>query len=400
MPGSIRQVVEYLADNFLNRWKYASDRVNIMAPCPFHDERTPGGFYIHAETGCYFCHGCLARGHLTSLVRGLGAPLELAKVAQNFHGRGIRDSLAQKQSRFIIEQQFTPIEEAFLGIFDYCPVDLVDQGFDEKLLKELNVGYDKDYCRITFPIRSHTGTLMGIAGRTVIDEWPKYLIYKEEDLRRLNPEMKRYKFEKKFFLWNMDKIYSEAYHNGIECLYVVEGYKAALWLIQHGYRNTVALLGVYMSSYQERLITRLGCPVTLFLDNTDMAQHSMLETAQRLQRNAKVTIAEYPEELDEGAQPDDVEPDALEETLNNAQPLFVWRLANGDRLQRANKARTKPEIRLGLREKIEAARSSKKTKGKSRLSVPTPIHTARRKNQRSSTDKRRLRGQDDRGNDS
>jgi hypothetical protein len=131
-----------------------------------------------------------------------------------------------------------------------------------------------------------------------------------------------------------------------------------------------------------------------------MAKHSMLETAQRLRRTTQIRIAEYPEDAEDGAQPDDLERDALEDTLVNAPQLLLWRLVHGNRLQRINEERTKKPQRVGLRETLEAARSRKKAKGEPRVSYPTPIHTARRKNHRSAIAKRSLRGQDDGGDDS
>ena len=166
---------------------------------------------------------------------------------------------------------------------------------------------------------------MGVAGRTVQNDWPRYKIYKEDDLKRFSDRYRGYDIKKKNFLWNMDRVYPEAFHGELDHIFVVEGYKAALWLIQHGAWNTVALQGTYLSMMQRRLLQRQGGEIIIFLDNTPSAEKGVYDAGMALRSSNKVRVCIYPEECDEGAQPDDLPEDVLIETLETAVDFNKWR---------------------------------------------------------------------------
>src|SRR6185295_15208253 len=134
------------------------------------------------------------------------------------------------------------LPEALLGVFDFCPVRLLEEGFTEETLEMHNIGFDRERHRITFPIRDVKGRLIGISGRTVIDQIPKYKVY---DGWHVNWEGKRVPGELgawfpgyvsagiKDHLWREQFVYERIYKGKDSQLIVVEGYKAAMWLVQH-----------------------------------------------------------------------------------------------------------------------------------------------------------------------
>jgi len=48
--------------HYLPNMKKADGDGWAAAPCPFHDERTPGAFHVNTLTGGYHCKSCGERG--------------------------------------------------------------------------------------------------------------------------------------------------------------------------------------------------------------------------------------------------------------------------------------------------------------------------------------------------
>jgi DNA primase len=322
---TVRSVVESLADQYLKWWKPTSDGKNINGACPFHHESTEGAFYMSTETGLWICHGCQARGSLSMFLKEVNAPARVRTTVMEQVGPSLRKRERPLLARKDQFKNHMPLSEALLGIFDYCPVDLVEAGFDKQLLRKYEVGFDKDALRITFPIRNHLGVLMGIAGRTVVGEKPRYKIYKEEDLLRFSDRYKGYDFHKKNFLWNYHNVYPFAFHGDLNVVYVVEGYKAALWMIQNGFPSTVALMGTYLSEMQRALLQRLAADIYVLLDNTELARKGEYDLGRRLRAGNRVFVCSYPDDCIGGEQPDDLTTEELRTSINEAESFNRWR---------------------------------------------------------------------------
>lgn len=331
MSLSISSVVEDIANRYLEWWKLTGDQTNLNGPCPFHDEKTTGAFYMHLDTGLFICHSCGARGSLATFLREIGAPTKFRRRLLEQIGDQLFEKSKPKREirRRDTFKNHMALNEGLLGIFDFCPTSLLDAGFGRDLLKDHDVGFDKRRMRITFPIRSHLGALMGISGRTVIQEQPRYLLYKAEQLQDFNEAYRKYDINKANFLWNMDRVYPKAFHGDLDHVFVVEGYKACLWLIQHGAWNTVAIQGSYMSWIQQRLLQRVSGSLILFLDNTHNARGAQFDIGTRLRTSHRVLVCEYPEDREDGTQPDDLGEEELLPTLRSAVDFQDWRRRNG-----------------------------------------------------------------------
>jgi DNA primase len=229
------------------------------------------------------------------------------------------------------------LKESLLGVFDYCPKSLVTAGFDKRLLKSMDIGFDKDAMRITFPIRDLEGNLVGITGRTVVDEYPRYKVYKSKDLLRFAPDdaeaiagYNRYDIKNHDYLWNAHNVYPQAYFGDLGTIVLVEGYKACLWLLQHGIDNAIALQGSRMTRTQELILERLSVTVVLFLDNNKAGKEGTFDTGQRLRRRGLETlVVEYPGFCEEQAQPDDLSPPEIMTALEGAEDWHFWRQRHG-----------------------------------------------------------------------
>jgi len=295
----------------------------VMAICPFHrkpDGRMESGpsFYLSIRTGRWGCFSCKQKGGLKDLLFEFGFSGEI--VERQFQG------LLEEVARHKPEQfdplrppkEDEPLPEGFLGLFDACPLDLLNQGYPMELLRSFDVGYDDVHQRITFPIRDLDGQLMGINGRSTVQEGGRYKVYKEEyeawGLPHRNTKKSRY-------LWNAHSWYKQVVprRSPDSAVVLVEGYKACMRLVQHGFGNAAALQGSSMSPYQQQVLERLGATVYLMLDN-DPAGHEATRTiAPILNSSLDVKIVRY-----QAQQPSDLGREEVLHALAGAEDSHLW----------------------------------------------------------------------------
>tara|TARA_B100000131_G_scaffold304424_1_gene329427 strand:- start:164 stop:1141 length:978 start_codon:yes stop_codon:yes gene_type:complete len=302
---------------------------NISAHCPFHkggQERKPS-FYVYVGTptrdkhvGASFCHTCGEGWSLPALLRKLKVG---RLVISDVKKRLDEISPAQKGSRLArLELDLTVLPEAILGAFEYLPKPLLDDGFSKSLLVEHEVGFDRTSKRIIFPIRNHKGDLVGLSGRTVVDDYPRYKIYRSE-LHGVSPG---YEFNKGRVLWGLDKFYQTRMNTKTDLPVILcEGFKAALWVIQQGYPHTAAILGTHLTDTQRALIQRVTNTLILFLDN-DQAGKKATEKIIKSLEGVDVRIANY--RTTEEVSPDDLNKIQVLHAVETAKTSLSWRNRN------------------------------------------------------------------------
>lgn len=315
------------------RFVKPSGNDNLGGPCPFHKggmEKNPS-FFVNIHTGVFFCHTCGEKGTFVQLLKKTGASARKVDLINELANQTKVDKPQKPRNHvgdFILN-------ESLLGVFDYCPTKLVKDGFDEKLLHDLDVGFDKKYMRITFPIRDGHGNLIGISGRTVTGAYPRYLVYRDVDLARFAPDDHRNKYDgytikNRDHLWNFHNVFPSLFHNKLDTLIVVEGYKACIWMLQNGIENVVALMGSRMTPSQESLLCKYTKAVFLALDYNDAGIGGTFEIGKQLSRRGiDVYVFSYPNSVEIGAQPDNLDKEEIEQGLNNAPSFTEWRNANG-----------------------------------------------------------------------
>ena len=328
-------LVDQIAQEHLTRIQIKEDFV--AAACPFHKggQESHPSFWINRENGYWGCFACEARGSgLKWLLKELGvgsvsidSQLDEAE-RQAKKTEGIRKLREKVKNRRSFKGDFI-LPDALLGVFDFLPLDLVDQGFTKETLRSHDVGFDKRNDRITFPIRDLFGNLIGISGRaTMVGDEPKYLVYNGRrmiDGKEVKGELGAWypgysNDGVRNHLWGLDKCYQDLFDASDSQIIIVEGYKAALWLRQLGWTETVALMGARMSATQERIVRSLGADVFVLLDNNYAGLEGAKGICQRLALgSSKVYRCRYPSHRDEDTQPDDLEDEELEEVLCTAQ---------------------------------------------------------------------------------
>lgn len=281
--------------------------------CPFHKgghEQSPS-FFLQEDTGLAFCHRCHEGWSAISLLRRLGARQSLIDTVSEQIGR------YRKPKPHVARSDLLPaLPESLLGVFDYCPLSLLDAGFDKEVLQRFEVGVDQDNDRITYPLRDHLGRLVGVSGKTEV----KYKVY----LKELEQLIVGYKapetFPKGRLVWNLHTVYPTYFHGDETApLVVVEGFKACMWVFQNGYKNVVALLGSWLSEAQCALLQRLGPEhYVLFLDN-DEAGWSGMDRAAKMLSDARC-VDWTTDEV--GLQPDDLTRDRIVELIEGARTWY------------------------------------------------------------------------------
>jgi DNA primase len=146
--------------------------------------------------------------------------------------------------------------------------------------------------RIMFPLRDHTGKVVGFSGRILAKdtEAPKYVN---------SPETELYHKSELLYGYDMAK-------NGIRNLgfwIIVEGQFDVVMSHQAGYTNTVAVSGTALTLHHVQLLERLSTKVVLALDSDKAGIAAMKKSADlMLRRGIDVKVAIMPD----GADPADM----------------------------------------------------------------------------------------------
>lgn len=336
---------------------------NVITICPFHkggQERRPS-FSINLKKGLFHCFtgGCPAgSGTIEKLLELLSVPKDKIKTEltdiSEYLDRTKAINKVQRAHRFSTDDVYKvryPLTESILGAYSFCPTSLVEQGFDPNILQRMEVGYDISNNRIMYPIRDMHGTLAsfsgGITPLTTTYLHKKYKVYRgkyqnvhgqwmagdfgewfdEWFQKEYGVPSSEYRPENHNFLWNFHNVWarSQAEPQSVDTLYVVEGFKACLWMIQAGFENTVALMGSYVSERQQYLIHRLNRPVVLCLDNDEAGRKATIRSGDFLLKPlyGRLRVLKYPDE-DSGinTQPDDYEIESLKIMVASSITFF------------------------------------------------------------------------------
>ncbi len=258
---------------------------NFKANCPFHGEKNPS-FVISPSKQIYHCFGCSAGGDAIKFVQEyekLNYPEALEKIASmmNFSLSYTKGSTDNNEARRVLEQ----VQHWYAKNLDAMPVArkyLQDRGITQSSIETFGVGYvgashtlmnfltanflplpkaqeagiiDRrergDFYarlteRITFPIYSASGAIVGFGGRTITNHPAKYIN---------SPQTKL--FNKSQLLYGYAKAKDSIYKN--KKLIVCEGYLDVIMFHQAGFKEAVATLGTALT--QEHLpILRKGEP--------------------------------------------------------------------------------------------------------------------------------------------
>ncbi len=297
---------------------------NIVSLCPFHDDRSPS-FSMSLVNGLYICFSCGAKGNFQSFLKQVGMTPDEIKYHYGETLKQLKRNAPPPPDPGkpgIVMETNRHIPEELLGIFNFCPEDLLNEGFEEETLRSFKIGVDEKHQRITFPIRDFNGNLVGISGRAMHhDQEPRYKVYDKE---YVDWDLPPYDTDKGNCLWNAHAVHQRRLKGSPsdEPIVIVEGFKACMWLQQAGVKDVVALMTADMSWAQQVMINQMGSRYIVMLDNNDAGVKGTINVTRALAKTSPyVRVVEYEED-----QPSDVPREDVLDVVFNATPYDLMLL--------------------------------------------------------------------------
>lgn len=283
---------------------------NFVCVCPFHDDKNPS-MSVSPSRGIFHCFSCKAGGDAIKFVMDyekLSYPEAVEKIAglQNFTLNYVRGGEPAKENKHILENANafyrsllykTPAAVEYLysrGITDEL-IDKFELGFAPesaqtiRLLQNeqiepkeaLEIGivkqnengiYASFINRITFPIYTHAGRLVGFGGRTISGNPAKYVNSPQSAV-----------FDKSTLFYGYHLAKREIFTKNQ--IIITEGYMDVIMLHKAGFNNVVAVLGTALTTKHLPLLKRGEISVILCFDGDDAGINAATKSALLLAQN-------------------------------------------------------------------------------------------------------------------
>jgi DNA primase len=312
---------------------------NHQACCPFHDEKTPS-FTVSQQKQFYHCFGCGANGTAISFLMeylhmdfieaiedlasraGVEIPrdaiqasntnnqsselYELMEIATAYYSKQLRNHPKADSVISYLKGRGISGEIAAEYELGFAPPgwdNLLSElgGSDESQKRLLKIGaiiendrggyYDRFRERLTFPIRDQRGRAIGMGGRVLGDDKPKYLNSPETPIFHKGREL--------YGLYQARKALKD-----VDSLIVVEGYMDVIALAQFGIRNAVASLGTAATPEHMEKMFRVTNKIVFCFDGDEAGNKAAwrgLENSLPLLKDDKQVYFMF---LPEGEDPD------------------------------------------------------------------------------------------------
>jgi DNA primase len=316
-----------IAKGYLKKVK-PSGNENVMAICPFHrkpdgSEERDGSFAMNVNSGLWFCHSCKSQGNFYTFLRTLGiSHLEINaqfKYAIDEAAEHIPTAANPLRPVPPVDPNVEPLQEGFLGLFNYYPQLMADEGYPSELCQQFGVGFDELHQRVTFPLRDLAGRLVGISGRTVVGAKPRYKVYDKE---YLDFGLAERATQKRVLIWNAHEalVALATTPRDQRILVVVEGFKGCMRVAQAGISSVVSLIGSHLAKEQQWFLEKTEASIYMMWDNNEAGRTGCLKAAENLLGHvAKLYFVEY-----DAPQPSDLTPEEVVAAVAAAKPFTVW----------------------------------------------------------------------------
>lgn len=263
---------------------------NFKACCPIHGEKT-ASFVVSPRKQIYHCFGCGAGGDAIKFVQEY-KKLTFVEAAEeiandlNFKLEHDNTNVGEKDYSRVMEH----INNYYIESLDVATGEyLQGRGITLESIKTFEIGFTtsskeqiasfnahlfnlqdaiecgvlalddngKTYARlsnrISFPIRNHTGKLIGFGGRITKGEGGKYIN---------SPQTKLFDKSRNLYGYNVAKPF--IYEKGT--FVITEGYLDVIMLHQAGIKTAVATMGTALTEQHCVLIKKVGAKVLLCYD--------------------------------------------------------------------------------------------------------------------------------------
>lgn len=267
---------------------------NFKACCPFHGEETPS-FVVSPAKQIYHCFGCGVGGDSIKFVmelEKLSYPEAIEKLASMYNVSLNYDNTNQKKQDFKILEEVNKFYQKLFVSNKTAKDYIISRGISEFSIEKFEIGYAPSSAdtinflknnyfnlaeakelgvidtghnglysrfieRITFPIYSISGKIVGFGGRTITGHSAKYVN---------SPQTKVFNKSKLLYGYNIAKenIYKR------NRIIVTEGYLDVIMLHQAGFNTAVATLGTALTREHLPLLRR-GEPKVIVAYDGDKA---------------------------------------------------------------------------------------------------------------------------------
>jgi len=280
---------------------------NFKAPCPFHDEKSPS-FVVSPQKQIYHCFGCGASGNAIGFVmeyEKLNYPEALEKLAENYNFTLTHTDNKHNKPRSQVMDKLNEWYQSLLTQNKIASTYVQERGIFESSVEKFGIGYAPDsnatlnyirseqfaikeaidmgvvgyepsrnqtYARfierVTFPIHSANGSIVGFGGRTITGHQAKYVN---------SPETAYFNKSRLLYAYHLAK---QALYKKQEII-ITEGYLDVIMLHQAGFDNAVATLGTALTVEHLPLL-RKGSPRVIMAYDGDKAGRAAALKASKL----------------------------------------------------------------------------------------------------------------------
>lgn len=281
---------------------------NWKCVCPFHDDRDPS-LVVSPSKQIYHCFACGVGGDSIKFVmeyEKLNYPESIERLATMYNfslsytssdGERREDRKLLENINLFFQKRLVHKNEALSYIKERgigeASMEKFELGYAPSSLESLNFlsssGYaiseaietgvvgvgesGKNYARfierVTFPIRSASGKIVGFGGRTISGHQAKYVN---------SPQTKL--FNKSYLLYGYNFAKESIYKN--RAVIVTEGYLDVIMLHQAGFTNAVATLGTALTKEHIPMISRGDPKVILAYDGDSAGVKAALKASVML----------------------------------------------------------------------------------------------------------------------
>ncbi len=293
-------------DNYNLQFSKKGEELIGACPLPDHagNRDNKNAFHISIDKNCFNCLTHCDGGNIIDFVRLMEKLPDdnqgFRQAALFLQEKFLSTSAAKQEPKGKIKKESdSPAPELTINEplqftlekkvkYDH-PFLIEEKQYPIDLVKKYGVGWCKAGLmagRIVFPIHNSDGQLVAYSGRALTEK------DKEKRGKYLFPSG----FNKSFELWNFHRIKGKNKLIRDFGLIVVEGFTDALRLIQHGFDNTVALMGWSMSEKQSELIMSVTDKIALFLDNDETGRNAVKKIHQQLIHQVFIKVVPYPDD--------------------------------------------------------------------------------------------------------
>ncbi len=292
--------------------------------CPFHGEKSPS-FYVSPERQIYHCFGCGVGGSVYTFlmqyeklsfpeaIKKLASKLNITietdnseyryqplldacEFATNFFQDTLQHSMPAKtylQNRQISQETikrfrlgFAPNGNLLINAAKKNGISVETLVKTGLAIKKENGYYDWFYNRITFPVFSASGKVLGFGARILADNVePKYLNSPETPIFRKGDNLYGL-FQAKNYLYQHQPI-------------LVEGNFDMLSLVDKGINNVIAPLGTAFTSKQALMLRRFSNQVVIAFDGDSSGRAATLRVIEIfLKNNLNPQVIVLPDNFD------------------------------------------------------------------------------------------------------